>query len=525
MKHFLSSRLLAPLFLVLLGSALTGCQDSGAARSTPIDPAKIAPPDKQVANEGKVIDESWQANFLKAAKLGYGHTVIRKMAGTQGEVVHTEVTQQLRIQRYGETTEETLKFSADDSPAGKPLSFHCQAVAMGLEATGQVANEFLKLTTLTKGKSSASTIPWDEETLGYFGLEDSLRRQPLKPGETRRVRWLQPLLHLVSDDTLEALQEEDVDLLGETKRLLKIKCEGTLGKNQIVHRTLWTDHEGLVWKSANIESGEENFRTSEEVATKQDGKAFDLGLSTIVKVDKTLEKPHDTRRVVYRAILKHRNPSEVFPNCGSQNVKAIDEHTAEIVVRRITPTEPERLEPAPAQPEPGDSAANSLIQSDAKIIVRMADSIVNDEKDPIKVALALERGVRERMTDKNFSTAFGTAADAARTLSGDCTEHAVLLAALCRARKIPARVAAGLVYVQENKARKMPRGFAYHMWTEAWLNGRWVPLDATLGHGGIGAAHIKLSDTNFDGASPLEALLPVMNVLLQLELEIVEVDE
>jgi transglutaminase-like putative cysteine protease len=330
---------------------------------------------------------------------------------------------------------------------------------------------------------------------------------------------------MVSDDTLEALQEEDVDLLGETKRLLKIKCEGTLGKHEIIHRTLWTDEKGLVWKSANIETGEENFRTSEKVARKQDSKAFDLGLSTIVKVAKTLEKPHDTRRIVYLATLKHRNPSEVFPNCGSQSVKAIDEHIAEIVVRRITPTYPETIDPVPTQPESGDGAANSLIQSDAKIIVTMADSIVNDERDPIKVALALESGVRQRMTDKNFSTAFGTAADVARTLSGDCTEHAVLLAALCRARKIPARVAAGLVYVQENKERKMPQGVAYHMWTEAWLNGRWVPLDATLGRGGIGAAHIKLSDTNLDGVSPLEALLPVMNVLGQLELEIVEVDE
>jgi hypothetical protein len=522
-KHPLSSRLLLAV-LILLGSGLAGCQDADDARSTSNKPTKIAPEVQNVANEGRQIDESWQANFLNAAKLGYGHTVVRKVAGADGEAIRTEVTQHLRIQRFGQTTEETLKFSAEDSPDGKPLSFHCEAAAMGLEATGQVTNGFLKLTTLTKGKSSASTIPWDEDTLGYFGLEDSLRRQPLKPGERRRVKWFQPLLHLVSDDALEALQEEDVDLLGETKRLLKIKCEGTLGK-QTIRRTLWTDDKGLVWKSANVESGEENFRTSEEVARKQDGKAFDLGLSTIVKVAKTLEKPHDTQRVVYRATLQHRNPAEVFPNCGSQSVKAIDEHTAEITVRRVSDSKPETIEPAPVPPQPADSAANSLIQSDAKIIVKMADSLADDEQDPVKTAMAFERGVHEKLTNKNFSTAFATAADVARTLSGDCTEHAVLLAALCRTRKIPARVAAGLVYVQANEERHMPQGFAYHMWTEAWLNNRWVPLDATLGRGGIGAAHIKLSDTNLDGVSPLEALLPVMNVLGQLDLAVVEVEE
>ena len=41
-----------------------------------------------------------------------------------------------------------------------------------------------------------------------------------------------------------------------------------------------------------------------------------------------------------------------------------------------------------------------------------------------------------------------TAAEVARSREGDCTEHAVLLAALARARGIPARVAMGLVYVR-----------------------------------------------------------------------------
>ena len=37
----------------------------------------------------------------------------------------------------------------------------------------------------------------------------------------------------------------------------------------------------------------------------------------------------------------------------------------------------------------------------------------------------------------------------ARTRSGDCSEHAVLLTALLRARGIPARVSHGLVYLEQ----------------------------------------------------------------------------
>ena len=101
---------------------------------------------------------------------------------------------------------------------------------------------------------------------------------------------------------------------------------------------------------------------------------------------------------------------------------------------------------------------------------------------------------------------------------GDCTEHAVLLAALCRARGIPARVAIGLSYVSAAK------GFGYHMWNEVWIDGTWAPLDATLAQGGIGAAHLKLGDSSLKGTSAFGTFLPVAQVIGQLKIEILEVE-
>ena len=130
------------------------------------------------------------------------------------------------------------------------------------------------------------------------------------------------------------------------------------------------------------------------------------------------------------------------------------------------------------------------------------------------MACRLEKLVRDKMQAQDFSQAFATAAEVAETLQGDCTEHAVLLAALCRTREIPARVAMGLVYYPQE------RGFAYHMWNEVWMEDRWVPLDATLGRGGIGAAHLKLGDSNLHGAEAYTAFLPVFQVLGRLSIEI-----
>jgi hypothetical protein len=520
------NRLSTALLLLLLAGVsvwLLGCQEPRPSNPTPSRPAKASAPDKTAAEEGEVLDDSWQAAYLHGANLGYGHAVVRQVTGSKGDVVRTTVTQVLRMQRYGQTTEETLDMTAEDTPEGQPLTFRCRAATMGLESKGEVANGMLKISTTTKGKTSISSIPWDDGTLGYFGLEDSLRRQPMQAGDKRRVKWLQPLLHLVTDEQLEAEEEEQVDLLGEKKQLLRIKSVGKMA-GQTIRRTLWTDKQGRVWKLINPESGEESYRTTEQLAKQQKGKAFDLGTSTIAKVTRELENPHETKRILYRVKLTHRNPAEVFASCPSQSIKPVDEHTVELTVRRVMPTEPETLEPQPEPPTPADTAPNNLIQSDDARVQKLATEIAADETDSAKIAFALERAVRERVTNKNFSTAFATAAEVAQSLSGDCTEHAVLLAALCRARKIPARVVAGLVYVDERPEEKRPRGYAYHMWTEAWLGDRWVPLDATLGRGGIGAAHLKLSDSNLEGVSALSVLLPVMNVLGQLEVEVLEVE-
>ena len=101
---------------------------------------------------------------------------------------------------------------------------------------------------------------------------------------------------------------------------------------------------------------------------------------------------------------------------------------------------------------------------------------------------------------------------------GDCTEHAMLLAALCRARQIPARVAIGLVYYPSAD------GFAYHMWTEVWIEDRWIPLDATLGLGGIGGAHLKFAHSSMQGTAAYAELLPLAQALGRLQLELVSVE-
>jgi hypothetical protein len=113
-----------------------------------------------------------------------------------------------------------------------------------------------------------------------------------------------------------------------------------------------------------------------------------------------------------------------------------------------------------------------------------------------------------------------SAGEVAQTMEGDCTEHAVLLAAMLRAKGIPSRIAVGLVYVESLSA------FGCHMWTEANLDGKWIPLDATRGARGISAAYIKLADSSLhdDGPVALSAFAPLMTVIGKIKLEVISTE-
>lgn len=93
--------------------------------------------------------------------------------------------------------------------------------------------------------------------------------------------------------------------------------------------------------------------------------------------------------------------------------------------------------------------------------------------------------------------------------AGDCTEAAVLLAALGRAVGIPTRVVNGLVYSRE-RYHGVGNAFMPHSWVLAFVDGKWRSYDAALS--GFDSTHIAITigdgDTrSISAASQLGSLL------------------
>jgi transglutaminase-like putative cysteine protease len=118
---------------------------------------------------------------------------------------------------------------------------------------------------------------------------------------------------------------------------------------------------------------------------------------------------------------------------------------------------------------------------------------------------------------------FACASQIAADRKGDCRQHAMLTAALCRASGVPSRTAIGLVYVPDDDGKGAVLGF--HMWTEVWIKGQWLGIDATLGQGGVGPGHLKISDHSWADTQTLAPLLPVTRVMGKLKVEVVKVEE
>jgi hypothetical protein len=400
--------------------------------------------------------------------VGYARTTIRSVEQGGQNLVVIEGLTHLAMRRFGTPMTMDIRFVSTETPDGKLVA--CESAIAQAATTavtrGRVAGGKLQLETTTLGKTMKAAIAWSADDGGFYALQQSLARRPMKPGEKRTVRVLEPGTSLISTTQLVARESEQVQLLDKTTELFRIDTTTTL-ENQTFRGSLWTDREGEIWKSRTDMLNLEQVRVTKEEALRASKPGdLDFAWNVAVGVNRVLERPHATKRVRYRMRLEGGNPAEVFGSGPSQQVLSIDEHTAEVTVLAIRPGQPGGNPDAKNDPPTAkDREPNNWIQSDYPKIVAAAKEAAGDLTDPWQVAVALERCARSRISKPGFPQAFDTAADVIESGEGDCTEHAVLLAALARARGIPARVAIGLVYHKQS--------FLYHMWTAAGL--RWTP--------------------------------------------------
>jgi len=468
--------------------------------------------------------ESWDAVYLSGAKIGYIHTFIEPLKDRGRDLLRVRVDTALTFKRLNDSITMELRYGTIETPQGEVLRIDTRTLASDKEQRvyGDAHDDKITLTLEGGGQAQQVTIPWSSEVRGPYAVEQSLSREPMKVGQTRKLKMYIPDLNKVCDITIAAKGMEDVQLGGEaTKRsLMRVEQKTSLeGKPRPeFDLVFWVDPGGQVLKSVSeAMGGMVTYRTTKEAATSKEGAGkLDLITTSIIKVTHKIPSAETRRNISYRVRVKDDDLTSLIPNDRRQTLRpGGDRASGTLVVKTAGPDD------GPVGPEQVDSEflrPNALVTSEDPKVVELAYRAVGvGTNDPWQKVVKIEQWVAKNVTEKNFKTAFAPASEVARNLSGDCTEHGVLTAAMCRAVGVPARVAIGLVYA-DNLG-----GFGYHLWNEVYVNRRWVAVDSTFDETSVDAVHIKLAETSLVGVSPYEAFLPVARVLGKMTLEPVEI--
>jgi hypothetical protein len=479
--------------------------------------------------------ESWDAVYLGGSKIGHVHTFVEKVKDRGRNYVRVRIDIEESLKRGEDTVVIKLMYGTIETLDGQVLRLDTRTkagVVQDLRVHGDVIGGRMKLIIEGAGEPQSKVIPWGHEVRGPYGPEQSMARKPMKENEERALQVFIPEMNKVCDVKLQARRIEPVSLGDGSQRLLLHVDQTTMvdGKPAPEYDArVFVDAEGQILKSEqDVLGGIVAYRTTREAALAPGGPVqFDLILNTVVKAARKIPDAENTRHVKYRITLKDSDPNKVIPSDDRQSIKTDADPGTDLLTIKSAGPRSAILEvksaslldgvPATDEPAPEYLRANNLVTSDDVRVRSLArDEVTRGIVDPWEKATRINRWVFQNVKNKNFKVAFASAAEVARRLSGDCTEHSVLAAAMSRAVGIPSRVVIGLIYVNDLE------GFGYHMWHEVFINHRWVALDASFDQTAVDAVHIKLSDSSLDGVSPFEAFLPLVRVMGKLSIEPIE---
>lgn len=142
------------------------------------------------------------------------------------------------------------------------------------------------------------------------------------------------------------------------------------------------------------------------------------------------------------------------------------------------------------------------LQSEAPALQAIAAPVARMETSDARKMEALLERARPYLGRIDFAGHY-SALETIRRRAGDCTEAAVLLAALGRAAGIPTRVVNGIVYSRE-RYHGVANAFMPHSWVLAYVDGAWRSFDLALDR--FDTSHIALTVGDGDARSMQAAI-------------------
>jgi hypothetical protein len=469
--------------------------------------------------------QTWQAYYIGGQHVGYSHVNVALQSDEADSLVSVTLEDQLAIRRGPSTVLQRLDQTSLETRDGELVSFSAE-LRIGPALTrysGTVEGDTLNVVMTRGTRKSSRSVPWKSSYRGPAGLQQSLLSTPIDRGQQRRLQSLLPIRFDVATFELDCRHIAAIAMPdGTVRQAREVEISLKMENSPPINTVLWTDAQGNVIKTLTPALDLVAFDSTREAATGGIVPSDDILSATAIEIDGTLEKPQQTKtatfRITPRSGVTESSERPAFAAHPGQWIKKDESGAYEVVVSRdAAATPPTDFQSPSLFPTNQDSRTGPLVDSAHSLVKQLADTAIAKKNEQARLALELTRSAHSLIRKKNYTNGFMPASEVARSGEGDCTAHAVLLAAMLRARGIPARVAIGLVYVP---AEPKPR-MAYHMWTIAYINDQWLHFDSTLPGGNAPADRITITTHTLNGGNEYEALGPVLGTIGQYNIEVV----
>jgi hypothetical protein len=475
-------------------------------------------------------DELWYVVISDGKRIGHIHQRIERGE----ERIETGQRVKLAVGRAGAAMTIEIETAFTETHDGKPI-----------QARSKVNLGSSPMVTLTRFQDDGIFMTTGEGTAEKTRKRPLLKHDWLPPAAMQReisrqleagateisIRSVDTSMGITPIEmTMKVIGEEPVEAYGKT--VPAIVWDMTVSSAPGITLREYVDENGVSIKSTlQLLPGVEFtiLRADKQLALSA-VEPTEMIANTLVTPNQPIEKPRETSLGIYRLSLKDGKPLPDLPVQVHQRVipgedgRSADVHV-DLNARHLgKPSIDESLQASVFI----DHEDEQIRIATREAIAHLRQALESTKVGSDAIAKGLRDWVHSNIESKNLSVGFATASDVIRTRQGDCTEHAVLLAAMLRSAKIPARCVSGLVYADQFAG--MQGVFGYHMWTQAWLQPegesapRWVDLDATLPNGvAFDATHIALSVSNLNEPGFSSDVAVLQPLLGNLKIEVLEI--
>jgi hypothetical protein len=289
-------------------------------------------------------------------------------------------------------------------------------------------------------------LDWGQTTRGPFAVEQSLRRRPIEKGESRKIKAVLPSFKSVGEVRLDCPGDSSIAMLDgrfESFREVEVRW---FDQQQVVDSwVVWVDQDGSIVRTLRPNLRLESLRTDRATANRRfvprDGSAV------LVAVEGRLNSQQPLSQVAFVVAESTLAAKAAGTDAAGIMVLPIArQYTRRVadglqVLVSTDPSIPDGFQGDQSEPSVSDLEPSPIVDWQQSNVADLAKSVGELPADAM--VRELSRVAHNQLSLQSQSE-IRAASAVLRSRQGGPIDHAVLLAAMLRARELPARIVLGL---------------------------------------------------------------------------------